>query len=302
MRAIAEMSLIGAVKRAIRPPMATPDGKRLFDITRLEPSHRDRNQAIIRGLCDNAYLGNNSSLCRVLGRYSMFVDTTDLGFSSHMLLSGYWEMWVTEVFVTRVRPGMHVVDCGANLGYFTLIMADLVGETGRVDAFEPNPAIAAKLAKTIEVNGYLGRTAVHRAALGQSSGEAILQIPPHEPKNAYLSPVPARAEDLAATIPTLRLDELPGADTIDLIKIDVEGAEENVWAGMQGILDTPRPLTIILEFAAARYADPGGFVDRILSGGFSSALIDYEAGVVPTTREEILARPPHIDQMLIFTR
>ena len=296
------MSLFSALKRAVRAPAATVEGKPLFDIASLQPGSRGRNQAIIRGLCDNAYLGDNSSLCRVLGRYSMFVDTTDLGFSSHMLLSGYWEMWVTEAFVTRVRPGMHVVDCGANLGYFTLIMADLVGETGHVDAFEPNPAIAAKLAKTIEVNGFLGRTTVHRAALGRASGEAILQIPPHEPKNAYLSPHPARAEDIAANIPILRLDELPGADTIDLIKIDVEGAEEHVWAGMQGILDSRRPLTVILEFAAARYGDPGGFLDTIMSSGFSSAHIDYEAGVVPTTREEILARPAHVDQMLVFTR
>ena len=295
-------TLLRRLKRSMKSSPAGQAGQPLLDIHALAPAARGRNEAFIRGACQNAYLGDHSSLCRVLGRYSMFVDTTDLGFSSHMLLNGYWEMWVTEAIVARIRPGMHAVDVGANLGYFALVMADLVGPSGHVDAFEPNPAIAAKLAKSIEVNGYLDRTTVHQAALGATRGEAILQVPPTEPKNAYMSSVPARAGDIAYTIPTLRLDELPNAGTIDVIKIDVEGAEESVWAGMQGILDGGRSLTIILEFASARYGDPGAFVDRILSHGFSSELIDYAAGVIPTTREEILSRPAHIDQMLVFTR
>jgi len=294
-------SLWRALKRHSLPANPSPM-KSVFDITALKPQTRQHNEAVIRGLCHNAYLGDNSSLCRVLGRYGMFVDTTDLGFSSHMLMSGYWEMWVTEAMVARVRPGMHVVDCGANLGYFTLIMADLVGPGGRVDAFEPNPAIAAKLAKSMELNGFLDRTTVHEAALAQASGEALLHVPPREPKNAYLSPVAARAADSSVAIKTLRLDEIESAETIDLIKIDVEGAEENVWTGMQRILDAKRALTVILEFASARYADPKGFIDRILSHGFSLELIDYVAGVVPTTCEEILSRPAGIDQMLVFVR
>lgn len=295
-------SLWRALRRPFLPPPEAPGSKYLFDINQLVLARRDRNYAAIRGLCDNAYLGGGSALCRVLGRYSMFIDTTDLGFSSHMLLSGYWEMWVTEAIVERVRPGMQVVDVGANLGYFTLIMADLVGQDGHVDAFEPNPAIAAKLAKSVELNGFLGRTMVHQVALAQYSGDAVLQVPPSEPKNAYMSPVASESGHTAVTIPTRRLDELPNADKIDLIKIDVEGAEENVWTGMQAILDGGRPLTVILEFAAARYADPASFVDRILSHGFTLEVIDYVAGVMSTTREEVLARPPHVDQMLILSR
>ncbi len=277
-------------------------GKSLFDLRRLATAPRDHNEALIRRLCTNAYLGDRTSVCRVLGRYSMFVDTSDIGFSTHMLLSGYWEMWVTEAIVARVRPGMHVVDCGANLGYFTLVMADLVGPSGHVDAFEPNPVIADKLAKSIDVNGFLGHTSVHRAALSNVAGEAVLQVPVGEPKNAYMSPTPARAEDVAYAIPTLRLDALPNAGTIDLIKIDVEGAEELVWGGMQGIFDNGRPLTVIIEFAATRYSDPRGFLDRIASHGFSSELIDPDAGVIPTSADEILSRPGDVDQMLIFTR
>jgi FkbM family methyltransferase len=294
-------SLWRALARQFAPQF--PSGsQRLFDIRELARTERERNEAVIRGLCSNAYLGNNTALCRVLGRYSMFVDTNDLGFSSHMLLSGFWEMWVTETMVARVRPGMHVVDCGANLGYFTLVMSDLVGAAGHVDAFEPNPAIAERLGKTIELNGFLDRTTMHQAALSRSNGDAVLQVPPREPKNAYMCAVPLRPEDLSVTIPTQRLDALANADRIDLIKIDVEGAEEDVWAGMQGILDQRRPLAVILEFASDRYVDPPGFLDEILSHGFAVEWIDYVLGPVPTTRDDILRRPGNIDQMLVFTR
>lgn len=279
-----------------------PDAARLFRLRKLNYMSRQRNEAVIRSMCANAYLGEATSVCRVLGRYLMFVDTRDRGFSTHMLLNGYWELWVTEAIVKRLRAGMHAVDCGANLGYFTLIMADLVGASGRVDAFEPNPAIAEKLLRSVDVNGFLDRTTVYQAALSDTVGEAELHVPPADPKNAYLSTHKVRPEDLSVTIPTMRLDDLPDAGTIDLIKIDVEGAEENLWAGMQAILDSGRPLTVILEFAAARYGNPAAFLDRILSHGFTCELIDEDEGVIPATRASILSRPAHLDQMLIFSR
>src|SRR5262245_27706135 len=113
-------------------PYLPAGAKPIFTLSDLNNFSRLRNEAVIRGLCANAYLGDHISLCRVLGRYSMYVDTRDIGFSSHMLLSGFWEMWVTEAIVARVKPGMRVVDCGANLGYFSLIMADLAGPAGHL--------------------------------------------------------------------------------------------------------------------------------------------------------------------------
>jgi FkbM family methyltransferase len=290
------------MKRPFQPAPFPPGAKYLFDVRELAITRRDRNQSVIRGLCTNAYLGGTDALCRILGRFHMFVDTSDLGFSSHMLMNGFWEMWVTEAMVARTRPGMRVADCGANLGYFALLLAELVGETGHVDAFEPNPAIAAMLAKTIELNDFAGRIALHQCALDRSVGEALLHIPPGEPKNAYIGPAPSRPADTSVAIATRRLDSIEGAEKLDLVKIDVEGAEQDVIAGMQGILDAGRPLILFLEFASDRYADPGAFLDHILSRGFSVELIDYSAGPLVTTREEILARPASIDQMLIFTR
>ncbi|WP_340315018.1 FkbM family methyltransferase [Rhizorhabdus argentea] len=274
-----------------------------MDLGALKKSRRDHNEAVIRGMCANAYLGKGTSLCNVLGRYKMFVDTSDIGFSSHMLLDGYWEMWVTEAIVQRIAAGMVAVDCGANLGYFTLLMSDLVGPSGQVHAFEPNPAIAARLVNTVAINGFSDHTVVHGAALSDKSGEAVLFIPHGEPKNAFVdAAVVGDPQFESVAVPTLRLDELPNAEKIDFIKIDVEGAEERVWSGMQGILRSGRPLTIVLEFASSRYSDAGAFLREIMSHGFAFQIIDPIEGVFQTTIEGILARPARIDQMLILSR
>ena len=217
-------------------------------------------------------------------------------------MSGYWEMWVTEAVIRRVKPGMKVIDCGANLGYFSLLMADLIGPEGRLDAFEPNPAIAARLTKSLAVNGYLERSTVHGSALSDTTGEALLFMPDGEPKNAFMQDASFESHFASVKVPTVRLDDLPEAHDIDFIKIDVEGAEERVWNGMEGILDSSRPLTIVLEFAACRYADPAAFIDKITARGFRLELIDPIAGAIPATKETILAHSPDVDQMLILSR
>jgi FkbM family methyltransferase len=269
---------------------------RLFDIGELATSRRSDHEARIRALCCNAYLGEQNSLCRVLGRYKMFVDTADVGHSTHLLLDGYWEMWTTELMQQLVRPGMTVVDAGANLGYFTLLLADLVGPDGRVLAFEPNPHIARRLRQSVAVNGFAGRTAVHDVALGDAEREVGLVVPAGEPKNAHV--VPAGEGDVQ--VHSHRLDSygvLP-----DFIKIDVEGAEMAVWQGMTGILAARKPLTVVMEFVLDRYDDPGLFLDEMLRHGLDLSRLTHDFGLQKVSREEVLAAPAGVDQLLVLMR
>lgn len=275
----------------------------LFDPSDLGSGQRTRNEAIIRSLCAVAPLGQGDILCRALGRYKMFVDPDDLGFSSHIMLDGYWEMWVTEMIAHLVKPDMIVADIGANLGYFSLLMADLVGPRGFVHAFEPNPAIARRLRMSLEVNGFASRSAVEQVALSDAAdAKMALVVPPHEPKNAFLMPEGEGLPVGAAHVRTARLDGDPRWADIDFAKIDVEGAEELVWAGAKGLLDGGRLRTIILEFAAARYADPARFLGEIVAHGFSLAYIDLRQGRIRATVADILALNPLEDVMLLLQR
>ena len=277
-------------------------GLDLFDLKNLQRRPRSENEAAIRKLCATSYLGDGLALGRVLGRYKMFVDTSDVGLSSHLMLDGHWEMWLTKALAGVVKPGMVVVDIGANLGYFTLLMADLVGAEGAVHAFEPNPAVADRLAKSIDVNGFRERVSLHRDPLGEQDGvQVFLAVPVGEPKNAHLTP---HANSVGAVgVTTRRFDSYPGLLEADVIKIDAEGAELGIWRGMSGRLARhSKPLIVFLEFTAVRYSDPGLFLDEILASGFGLAEVDMIEGVRQRTRDQILAAPPKIDQMLMLER
>ncbi len=271
-----------------------------FNLDDLLAWPRDINEAIIRSLCFSAYLDDATALCRVLGRYKMLVDTKDMGVSVHLIGDGFWEMEHTEATVRLLKPGMKAVDIGANLGYFSLLMADIVGPSGSVHAFEPNPAIAARLRHSLEMNGFAERATVHELALFDRAGEMRLAIPDNQPKNGHI--VMGSAGGGGTRIATERFDATPALADADYIKIDVEGAEEAVWRGMAGFLSRGRPLTVVLEFTPVRYADPGAFLDKILSSGFSLAIIGHSHGITPISREDVLAAPPMVDQLLVLRR
>lgn len=277
-------------------------GGELFRPQLLRKRPRYENEAIIRRLCSSVYIGEKTILARVLGRYKMFLDSADVGLSAHLMLDGYWEMWLTETLAEYIKPNMVVADIGANLGYFTLLMADMVGEQGHVHAFEPNPAIAARLRKSADLNGFRERTTIHQIALGSVDDDNVwLSITPDEPKNAHVTR-DSNAPGLIS-VSGRRLDGLEKIDRLDIIKIDAEAAEYDIWLGMSGLLERQdHPLTIFLEFSSIRYAEPREFLDNIVHHGFDLAEVTFEHGVIHRTVSDILAAPPLIDQMLLLSR
>src|ERR1043166_6526206 len=127
------------------PPMNIRDMFSNLDRSAIEKWCRAQTQV--------TYLGDHRALCRVLGKYLMYVDTRDLSLAPHMMMNGFWEMWVTQAIVDYVKPGMRCIDVGANCGYYTLLLADLVGEKGRVWAYEPQERVFEMLKHTGRVNG-----------------------------------------------------------------------------------------------------------------------------------------------------
>jgi FkbM family methyltransferase len=268
----------------------------IYDIWRLLSEPRDQVEAEIRALCRAAYCGDHTALARVLGRYKLYVDTRDTGISPHLMLDGFWEMWVTEAMLRAVRRGSTVVDVGANLGFFTLLLADLVGPEGRVLSFEPNAGLADRLASSIAVNGFAGIATLHRCALGAAEGLVALDVDARSPGGGRVR------EDGAGTLPIRRLDSVPEALDAEFIKIDVEGHEQQVWRGMTGILARGNPLTVFMEFTVGRYPDPAGFLGEILGEGFDLGLIHHDGQVRPVTPQALLDGSHAIDHMLCLRR
>lgn len=204
--------------------------------------------------------------CRALGRYPMLVSADDVGLAPFLIRDGAWELWIARFMRRRLRPGMTCIDAGANVGYFTLVMADAVGPSGRVLAAEPIPATRALLAHNLTLNGFDDRVEVVPAALGAQSGEVVLIIPQGEPKNAIVQP---EGVDYSfgrpyerVVAPMLRVDDLD-LPRLDFAKIDVEGQEAELWSGMQATIARSPAIRIVMEVNGGRGAGVVAFLEEV---------------------------------------
>ncbi len=255
-----------------------------------------------RALVQTAFLGNQLTLCRVLGRYKLYVPTTDIGFGAHVMMDGVWETWLTVFMASRIKPGMNVVDAGANHGYYTVLFADLVGSEGRVAAFEPNPPTVSLLRKTVLVNGFDGRVTVFDRALTAADDEQLVFFAPSaEPKNARVMNDDYSGNPDTVTVTGARLDTLLADwNRIDFMKVDVEGAEEGMLAGAWATITRDRP-ELLLEFNSQRCVDPAGLLDRLEAlYGCQPSVIGFESELEAVSREALLAPSNDEDWLLYF--
>ncbi len=295
-----------ASQRSVEAALRFPRPATLEPISPLELKTLGRYQLEnrCRALANPVYLGDRTALCRILGCYKLYVDTADTGFGSHVLLEGYWEIWLTIFFARHLRARMTVIDVGANFGYYTILFGALVGNAGHVYAIEPNPAVAARLRRSVDLNGFMSRTTIVEAAAGATDGSDVTLFAPHgEPKNGTIARSPdAASADLGTIyrVPQVSLDKVTcEAPRIDFVKIDAEGAEEAVIAGMMGILTRDRP-SLILEFNAARYRDAPGFVDQLQAIYSRMRYIDYSGNALPITPSQVISDRWGQDWLLYF--
>lgn len=157
---------------------------------------------------------------------------------------------ITWICKQLVRSGDTVLDIGANIGMVTLGLSKLVGDTGKIHAFEPNPELQLILQHTMERNKILN-VRLHPFALGSRRDRLQLRIPINNAGAASLS----QNRDLRGRfdvheVPVRTLSEVVSEEkitSIRLIKIDVEGFEAEVFRGGQEVLRTIRPDAILFE-------------------------------------------------------
>lgn len=255
-----------------------------------------------RALTHTITLGDGVMLGRILGRYKMYVPTSDAGFGVHVMMEGVWEGWLTVLVTRLVQPGMTVVDVGANHGYYTVLLADLVGETGRVVALEPHPGTAELLKKTLFINGFDSRVElVQAAAVAKEGADLHFFADPTEPKNARVVDESHAGRNGVTTVRAATLDALlTSNERIDFMKIDVEGAEEAAMAGAMGVIERDRP-DILLEFNSLRCADPAGLLDRLEAIYGDLLVITYESTFEKAVRADLLDPSRTEDWSLFLT-
>ncbi len=180
------------------------------------------------------------------------------GIDFSIYLLGGFELDTRKLFRQIVRPGMTVVDIGANIGAHTLPLAEMVGNSGSVIAIEPTGWAFRKLQGNLALNPHLiNRVTAVQAMLIGSDGDCL-------PESIYSSwPLKTEIEDSYHPIHLGRLMSTQGTQavtldslmaqldisTIDVIKLDVDGFELGVIQGARKVISANKDIRIVMELA-----------------------------------------------------
>lgn len=194
------------------------------------------------------------------------VDTQDL-IQRYLYLFGVWEPHMTNFLQSRLRPGDGFVDVGANIGVFSVLASQLVGDTGQVVAIEASPVFHRRLLQEARLNDCGNLRAVNSAVSDSRQKLTFVLASSRNMGANSIVPYDGPAES------TFEIEALPLPELLDpseianarVIKIDVEGAEGKVVRGLAPMLDKLRPdAEISVEVTPDRMAQLGDSADELM--------------------------------------
>jgi FkbM family methyltransferase len=235
----------------------------------------------------------------IVQRSKMYLDVEEKNVSLRRTFQAYasnkiHEKSTTELFEKSIKSGDVFVDFGANIGYFTLLGAKIVGPKGKVFCFEPEPTNFMYLNKNIELNRYKNVYA-YQKAVSNVNGKTDLficeydtghhTINKYDGIDAYKNGRPSEKKSIV--IDTVRLDDFLKDKTnkVDVMKVDAEGSEFLAIQGMDNILKTNKNIKIVMEYFPLLIRNMGSKPEELITTlinkyGFSIYVIpdDYNAG------------------------
>ena len=235
---------------------------------------------------------SHSQFRRVMvGDTPLIVDVTEFTTSTLFFGKVSYEPETTDYLRQRLRPGAVFADIGANHGYFTMLAASLVGEHGRVFAFEPNPRVYEQLENHVRLNAFESRVVLLAEALWDETGERRLFVSQWKENSGVSTLMPDASliaqggvsPDQTISIRTETFDRwlaASGIDHVDLVKIDTERSEAHVVRGMSESLRARRVGAVVCETRpdseAHRLLCESGFVPTLLDTNDALTNIAYE--------------------------
>ncbi|MGL4241182.1 MAG: FkbM family methyltransferase [Beijerinckiaceae bacterium] len=247
----------------------------------------------------SVYLGDHVACTYLQNGWRIFVDTRSFDVGIHLLMGGAWETMHSRVFERMLFRGAGVLDVGANMGFYSVLAGPHVGPEGLVIAVEANPHLARLVHFSLAINGILRYGEVHNVAASNGPGVLDLVLDPYMPGGGNVRAHTTKVTHQAAgglqahRVPAVALDELLGArrKRINVVKIDIEGAEPAALNGMRQLLTEATPLRILLEYNghAKHIADAFRALQPFFEEqGFEPLDVVNEAQLTPTTWDTLI--------------
>ena len=208
---------------------------------------------------------------------------------------GIWEPYESVLMLSLLQRGDVVLDAGANIGYFSVLAASKVGPEGSVFAFEPDPDNYRLLQANVKLNRMADCITAVEAALSDAAGEGRLYLSRNNlgDHQVFAGDGPRSSLPIALLRGCDYLAEKTGR--IDLVKVDTQGAEYHVLAGLMPLLsqlELPPRLIVELTPHALQQAGASGraLVELLATLGLPMWIIDHTQGQLYASTAEELAR------------
>ena len=258
------------------------------------------------------YLGDHRALTYLKSGHKMFVDTRSVDIGTHLMLGGEWETHYTDAFLRQIKPNDTVIDIGANHGFYTLLSASMVGPRGRVYAFEASRKFCELINATVSINGLSDRVILEHSAVADRAFDTEMLFDAYWSGAGHLigETDQARLEQSQRhwdreRVNCIALDDyFSGSESpVDLIKMDIEGAEGLALKGMLGLLDRSPGLTVMMEFCPnmiSRFdVQMGEIIEILKTRQFRTWTIQTDSSLVPVTWEQLLERPAAVQNIML---
>jgi FkbM family methyltransferase len=194
-----------------------------------------------------------------------------------------YEPFETALFKKELKAGQTVLDIGANIGYYTLIAAKLVGTRGKVYAFEPDPDNFALLKKNVEYNCYSNVVLVNSAVSDKNQTARLFINKANKGDHRLYDSKDGRP---SIAVKTIKLDDFFKKldKKIHFIKMDIQGSEARALNGMKGLIRKNRALSLVTEFSPGSLKlngqNPRKYLETLKSLGFKLREIAEKDGIL----------------------
>ncbi len=224
----------------------------------------------------NKYFLRQRFIKKNIHNYKMFLDADDMGLSKTLLFFGTREKDHHYILEKELRKGDVVLDLGANIGYYVLMEAGLVGTAGHIYAIEPLPSNVELLRKNVSLNNLQGMVEVFQMGGSNKTGTEKIYVSEKSNLSTFYPTNYSESSNITSVVsPTIEVrtttipDFVSGRKPVDFIRMDIEGYEVEVFEGMMPMLkDRNFSPKILFETHRPKYHDEHHNMRRVLEQMF----------------------------------